>query len=205
MSAGFHIRANIGATCHEQNPGLVFYMPASLRFQEALERVHLTAGSFYDNRDVLHCHTCLSDPFQRCGENLGDCFVSSLLGFNDTRTTNAAHVNRPFHSKAELGSHANLSRQCSFLGEIQFWRRTVQGPPCVGYTSPEVPFAWHRGRSENFRGSSPKAKRWITKGKIRMHETEIRTRKTNTLLRHSGKRGLGQRTQLRFPATSKWA
>ncbi|KAG6375159.1 hypothetical protein JVT61DRAFT_3366 [Boletus reticuloceps] len=113
--------------------------------------------------------------------------------------------NKPHHSKAELVSHANLSRQCSFPGEVQFWRRTVQGPPCVGYTSPEVPFAWHRGRSENFRGSSPKAKRWITKGKIRMHETDIRTRKTNTLLRHSGKRGLGQRTQLRFPATSKWA
>ncbi|KAG6375151.1 hypothetical protein JVT61DRAFT_3358 [Boletus reticuloceps] len=63
-----------------------------------------------------------------------------------------------------------------------------------------------RKRTERtFRDSSPKAKRWITKGKIRMHETEIRTRKTNTLLRHSGKRGLGQRTQLRFPATSKWA
>ncbi|KAF8139626.1 hypothetical protein EV363DRAFT_1392579 [Boletus edulis] len=97
-------------------------------------------------------------------------------------------VNKPHHSKAELVSHANLSRQCSFPGEVQSWRRTVQGPPCVGYTSPEVPLF---GIEDE--------------GNICMHETEIRTWKMNTLLQHSGKRDWGQRTQLRFPATSRWA
>ncbi|KAF8131194.1 hypothetical protein EV363DRAFT_1431819 [Boletus edulis] len=85
-------------------------------------------------------------------------------------------VNKPHHSKAELVSHANLSRQCSFPGKVQSWRRMVQGPPCTSL-----------------------------EGKIRMHETEIRTWKTNTLPQHSGKRDWGQRTQLRFPATSRWA
>ncbi|KAF8131212.1 hypothetical protein EV363DRAFT_1261858, partial [Boletus edulis] len=65
-------------------------------------------------------------------------------------------VNKPHHSEAELVSHANLSRQCSFPGKVQSWRRMVQGPPC---TSPEVLFVWHRGRSGFFRGSSPKAKK----------------------------------------------
>ncbi|KAF8121280.1 hypothetical protein EV363DRAFT_1233610 [Boletus edulis] len=110
-------------------------------------------------------------------------------------------VNKPHHSEAELVSHANLSRQCSFPGKVQSWRRMVQGPPC---TSPEVLFVWHRGRS-GFSEVRVQRQRKITKGKIRRHETEIRTWKTNTLLQHSGKRDWGQRTQLRFPATSRWA